>query len=556
MIRKIVLVLLAFIPLAAEAQLYPLFGPSTGIMKGDPTTPVTASAVSTDVTGLFCGTSTTNFLRADGTCAVPSGSGVSSVAQTVPAGFAVAGTPVTGTGTLAISYATGQTANRILATPDGTTGALSLRALVAGDVPPINLGSTANGGVSGATILLGTNGGTSNGFFSVTGPTTALRTFTFPNASATVLTDNALVTVTQGGSGANTLTNHGVLVGSGTSPISAIAAMASDNVLMGVTGANPSAVAIGNCGDATHAISYNTTTHAWGCQAISAGTGTVTNVATGTGLTGGPITTTGTLSVDQSFSPTWTGTQTFTPSGTSPITINHNSGASLDLTITGSGASGIRGSVVNTTNSNGAYAGWDLADSSGALFQLHIYPPATASAPFTGGLTGEQLVIGTSANVPVSIGTSGVERIRLTGAGALSGYGATAGTVVDMSPDTGSFTGTLTGMSGATSGTVTWSKMGQLVTITIASVTGTSNTTAMTMTGLPASLEPATQRQLVPINLIDGGSNVAGYADITNGSTTVTFARIVAATGVYSPSGFTNSGSKGLSLASFTYSLK
>jgi hypothetical protein len=45
------------------------------------------------------------------------------------------------------------------------------------------------------------NGGTGNAFFTVSGPATSIKTFTFPNASATVLTDNALVTAAQGGTG-------------------------------------------------------------------------------------------------------------------------------------------------------------------------------------------------------------------------------------------------------------------------------------------------------------------------------------------------------------------
>lgn len=50
-------------------------------------------------------------------------------------------------------------------------------------------------------ILPGANGGTGNGFFAVSGPATSLKTFTFPNASATVLTTNAAVTAAQGGTG-------------------------------------------------------------------------------------------------------------------------------------------------------------------------------------------------------------------------------------------------------------------------------------------------------------------------------------------------------------------
>lgn len=50
-------------------------------------------------------------------------------------------------------------------------------------------------------ILAAGNGGTGNAFFTVSGPATSIKTFTLPNASATVLTDNALVTAAQGGTG-------------------------------------------------------------------------------------------------------------------------------------------------------------------------------------------------------------------------------------------------------------------------------------------------------------------------------------------------------------------
>lgn len=52
-------------------------------------------------------------------------------------------------------------------------------------------------------ILPSANGGTGNGFTAFTGPTTSTKTFTLPNASATILTDNALVTGAQGGTGVN-----------------------------------------------------------------------------------------------------------------------------------------------------------------------------------------------------------------------------------------------------------------------------------------------------------------------------------------------------------------
>lgn len=84
----------------------------------------------------------TTYLRGDGTWATPAGGGggsgtVTSIAVAVPSWLSVSGSPVTTSGTITISAASGQTANQILATPDGTTGSVSLRALVSNDIPTL-----------------------------------------------------------------------------------------------------------------------------------------------------------------------------------------------------------------------------------------------------------------------------------------------------------------------------------------------------------------------------------------------------------------------------------
>lgn len=106
------------------------------------------------------GGGTTAFLRADGTFAVPPGGGgsgtVTSVALTAPTEFSVAGSPITTSGTLAITKAT-QSANNIWAGPTtGAAAAPTFRALVAADIGSgiVNL-TTA---VSGVLPVL--NGGT------------------------------------------------------------------------------------------------------------------------------------------------------------------------------------------------------------------------------------------------------------------------------------------------------------------------------------------------------------------------------------------------------------
>lgn len=81
-------------------------------------------------------------------------------------------------------------------------------------------------------ILPGANGGTANGFFAVTGPTTSLKTFTFPNVSATVLTTNDAVTPAQGGTGLTSYTTGDLIQASGAATLAALAATSTGNALI------------------------------------------------------------------------------------------------------------------------------------------------------------------------------------------------------------------------------------------------------------------------------------------------------------------------------------
>ena len=82
-------------------------------------------------------------------------------------------------------------------------------------------------------ILPGANGGTGNGFFAVSGPASTLKTFTFPNASATVLTDNAAVTVAQGGTGITSGTSGGIPFFSATTTIASSALLDANELIVG-----------------------------------------------------------------------------------------------------------------------------------------------------------------------------------------------------------------------------------------------------------------------------------------------------------------------------------
>lgn len=96
------------------------------------------------------------------------GSGtVTSVGLSIPSWLSVSGSPVTTSGTLAVTAATGQTANQFLATPNGSTGAVGLRAIVAADIPTLNQNTT--GSAASLTTTRTIWGQNFNGTANVTG---------------------------------------------------------------------------------------------------------------------------------------------------------------------------------------------------------------------------------------------------------------------------------------------------------------------------------------------------------------------------------------------------
>lgn len=121
----------------------------------------------------------------------------------------------------------------------------------------------------------------------------------------------------------------------------------------------------------------------------------------------------------------------------------------------------------------------------------------------------------------------------------------------------GSFTGTLTGFGSNPTGTITYRVNKNLVTLHAESeISGTSNATTMTMTGLPSGLNPGGNRVVLDGMLMDnGGANptLLGRATI-EAAGTIRFG--LYSSSVFSNSAFTSSGSKGLRAGwSITYSL-
>lgn len=127
--------------------------------------------------------------------------------------------PIGNGGTNITTYTTGDilygSATNVLSKLAGSAGFLKSTGAAAPAWSAVSLTADVSG------ILPTANGGTGMAFFTVSGPASTAKTFTFPNANATVLTDNTDVTVAQGGTGLSATADDAVFVGDSTSAVTA-----------------------------------------------------------------------------------------------------------------------------------------------------------------------------------------------------------------------------------------------------------------------------------------------------------------------------------------------
>lgn len=211
--------------------------------------------------------------------------------------------------------------------------------------------------------------------------------------------------------------------------------------------------------------------------------------------------------------------------------------------------------LANSVNDLGTYSNY-LIDSSGSANQINVTIAAGLTVSVAAGLSLQVKVANTSTSQTVMLNCNGIGNYPVVNSDNSSPTPGqfVAGQIVDFifdgtsfrvfgtSNSYGVYNATLTGCSATTQGTVLWTKIGNVVILNIASIFGPSNTTACTLLGLPANLQPLTQNVILPVaSFQDNSTQLISTvtAAISAGSGSIVFAKNGSTTG------FTASGTKG-----------
>lgn len=320
-----------------------------------------------------------------------------------------------------------------------------------------NAGGTPSWGAVSLTAdvsgLLGTaNGGLNSASIAFSGPSGGAKTFGLPNASANILTDNAAVTLAQGGTGQD------------------LSAIVKGGLIVG-TAANTVAVkTVGTDGQVLVADAASTGGVKWGAVI---GTGSVTSVATTSPITGGTITTTGTIACPTcvSSAAALTSNQLVIGAGSQASAALGTLGTSTTVLHGNSGGAPSFATVTLTTDvagilplANGGSNGTDAANNGGIVWSNAtgykiLAGTATASLPLLSGSTAAP----TWATIayPSSATSGGVPYFSsssvMASSAALTNHGVVIGGGAGAAPTSTAAGTTTTLLHGNASGTPTFS---------------------------------------------------------------------------------------------------
>lgn len=202
----------------------------------------------------------------------------------------------------------------------------------------------------------------------------------------------------------------------------------------------------------------------------------------------------------------------------------------------------------NTFNPPAALASSVVINGKANAYGLSVNGSSTSGQSF-----GQTIIGGTTtADAALDVFDIGqtIHMLQLRGDGRIAGWGVTPAALVDMTPDTGTFNLTLTGCTTAPTAAASWTRIGKLVLLNIASATAVSNSTGFTLTGLPAVIQPASL-----------SSTLFAFAE-NNGVATIAQAQVVAGSGTITlllgglAAGWNNAGAKGILGTTLAYLLE
>jgi hypothetical protein len=261
--------------------------------------------------------------------------------------------------------------------------------------------------------------------------------------------------------------------------------------------------------------------------------------------------------LSQAIAPTWTGLHIFNGVGGTPIVTNPaanqvgitiaggtNTALKYLAQFTSAQASGFSGGLLlraGTTSADQALLVNNAANTVDFL-RLKGDGSGTIGASATAGIqwsTVGGVTVNATSGVPFTAKANSTAIFEALGTTSptIEGYGPTAAGLVDMTPDTGTFTLTIHVGSVTNTGTARWARMGNIVGMILPVVTASSNGTTFTATGLPAAITPAhIQTVQVPDDCAQNNGVVIGQTTMRVATTgTMTFATVGSDTGWINP---------------------